>query len=152
MVGADRLCAARQSCPPVVRAAPHRDARVQFAPDRPSNVSAEPLGLGDTVSSMTRPIVAIDPVDTPFNSFVERFSRAIAAAGGDPVPMGWSLGELLRTDMVILHWPTLFMSLTSRKKAFAQLLRFRIARLMRGTRLVWVAHNVAPHEDGARHE
>ncbi|MBY8829744.1 hypothetical protein [Hephaestia mangrovi] len=101
---------------------------------------------------MTRPIVAIDPVDTPFNSFVERFSRAIAAAGGDPVPMGWSLGELLRTDMVILHWPTLFMSLTSRKKAFAQLLRFRIARLMRGTRLVWVAHNVAPHEDGARHE
>lgn len=101
---------------------------------------------------MSRPVVAIDPVDTPFNSFVGRFSEAVAAAGGEPVPMRWSLSELLRTDMVILHWPSLFMSVTSRKKAFAQLARFRLARWVRGTRLVWVAHNVAPHEARAKHD
>ncbi len=96
-------------------------------------------------------VVAIDPVESSFNSFVARFAEAVAAGGARVVPYAPELRPLLGANAVIIHWPALFMGATSRRKALHQLARFRLARLIHGTRLIWVAHNVAQHDGGGRH-
>lgn len=93
--------------------------------------------------------IAIDPVETPYNSFVGRFANAVRATGASVVPYQSNLRALLRTDVAIIHWPTLFMGAHSRRKAWVQLARFAIAR-RRGMRLIWVAHNLAAHDESAR--
>jgi len=90
--------------------------------------------------------IEVDPYDSAFNSFVTRFTQALKSTGADVAPFDPSLRSLLRSDVVILHWPKIFMGDTSRRRALFLLAKLSIARLA-GTKVVWVAHNVVSHDE-----
>ena len=107
------------------------------------------------------PTLGLAPLDTPANAFCQAFSdalsgefdcrhvpiaeledwRAIARRAGKRV--GGRAG-----DVVIMHWPTFFFRPSSRRDTLARLGRMAQARA-RGTRFVWVVHNLQPHDGGA---
>lgn len=91
--------------------------------------------------------VALDPMTNEFNAFNSLFTQAVARTGVETVPYQWGLRELARNDAVILHWPDAFMNPVNARAAAGQLARLLLLRRTRGLKLVWVAHNVAPHED-----
>ncbi len=55
----------------------------------------------------------------------------------------------MQYDVVIFHWPDEFFArqpLHARWKVALKLFLLRLARLLRGVRLIWVAHNAQPHD------
>jgi beta-1,4-mannosyltransferase len=84
------------------------------------------------------------------NPYNARLYEAMDTADVDVRDLSWLRLLLRRVDVVHLHWPSLtFLSGHRASLMVARLVLFysilRIARL-RGTRLIWTAHNVDEHE------
>ncbi|MEN7536254.1 glycosyltransferase [Aurantiacibacter flavus] len=92
--------------------------------------------------------IALSPVSTESNAFCNLFTQAVEQAGMQPVPYQWGLRDLSGTDAVIFHWPDRFLRPDDPYTTAQQLWRLLLLRKTHGLKLVWVAHNVAPH-DGA---
>jgi len=97
-----------------------------------------------------KPIVSIDPV-TSDNSFIPRFAKAVADAGAEVRSHSPYFRAMMASDVVILHWPKLFMGEADTREAVKGLLRIMASRRFGRTRLVWLAHNVSQHDGAARH-
>jgi beta-1,4-mannosyltransferase len=96
-------------------------------------------------------VIAIAP-NSAANTFVNAFGRALAEGGFRVV--GYSYGSQLPkgTEVLIMHWPDVFFSeQTERRTAeLNQLLNEWIAaKENRGLHLVWVMHNLRPHNESA---
>jgi beta-1,4-mannosyltransferase len=95
-----------------------------------------------------RPLrLALSPLSSTENAFVTSFTDALSGGGAKVCDHAWRMRRLIGVDVVLLHWPNEFMGRNSRRRAIPMLLRMQAARAM-GTRFVWVAHNLRPH-DGA---
>ena len=95
-----------------------------------------------------RPILALKPLSADGNAFSGAFSGHLDPAF-DRVAFEWDGLGRRAYDAVVFHWPTEFFRPTRRKETLAFLARMALDRL-RGTRFVWVAHNLAPHDGGSR--
>lgn len=85
------------------------------------------------------------------NPYNARLYTAMTAEGVLVRDLSWARLLLAKVDVVHLHWPDLtFLSGIRRYRVVARLVFFfaflRVARL-RGTRLIWTAHNVTSHEE-----
>lgn len=93
--------------------------------------------------------VALMPRTLPLNKFIDLFSSSIESAGNATHDFAWSGAGLWTSDAVILHWPDQFFlkrGLSGSLKSYAKLFMLRAAKLFKGQRVVWVAHNLAPHD------
>ena len=96
--------------------------------------------------------VALMPYTLPVNKFVDLFSDSIQKAGNNTRGFSWTGTGLWTSDIVILHWPNQFFlkkKLVGTLQSYAKLAVLRMARLLRGSRIIWVAHNVVPHDSGS---
>ena len=92
--------------------------------------------------------IALAPLEVRANTFVRAFTECLRAGGFDTVAYGYEPEFPPGTDVVIFHWPNRFFAPASDAAAEAaeQLLAaWRSARAA-GTRFLWVAHNVHPHD------
>jgi glycosyltransferase involved in cell wall biosynthesis len=83
------------------------------------------------------------------NSFARQFARSIAENGIDVREFSWRPPNLWASDVIIFHWPNLFFSPPAGLdgvKTRMKLKALEAARHMRGTKLIWVAHNLWPHD------
>jgi glycosyltransferase involved in cell wall biosynthesis len=83
------------------------------------------------------------------NSFARQFAHSIAENGIDVREFSWRLPSLWAPDVIIFHWPNLFFSPPGGLDGVAtgmKLKALEAARRLRGARLVWVAHNLWPHD------
>ncbi|RAI03837.1 hypothetical protein DLJ53_05035 [Acuticoccus sediminis] len=94
-----------------------------------------------------RPVVALKPLSAEGNAFSGAFSGHIDPAF-ECVPFGWDGLGRRAYDVVVFHWPTEFFRPTSRKQTLRYLAEMAADRA-RGTRFIWVAHNLAPHDGGS---
>lgn len=90
--------------------------------------------------------IAIAPLSSEFNEFTGLFAAAIQTAGALPVEYQWGIRSLSRCDAVIFHWPEQFIKIEDWQFALKQLIRIRYLRRTHGLKVVWVAHNVFPHD------
>ncbi len=95
-------------------------------------------------------IIALAPLASEFNEFNSLFATALENAGARPVEYNWGLRSLSRCDAVIFHWPDQFIKTGQSLSAFKQILRIAILRRTHGLKVVWVAHNVLPHDTDGR--
>lgn len=96
--------------------------------------------------------VALMPYTLPVNKFVDLFSDSIHKAGNDTREFTWSGTGLWTSDIAILHWPNQFFlkrKLIGTLQSYAKLVMLRMARLFKGSRIIWVAHNVVPHDSAS---
>lgn len=93
-------------------------------------------------------IIALAPLLSEFNAFTALFAEAVERAGGTPVAYRWGFRDLARCDAVIFHWPEQFIGSGGRLFALGQLLRIALLKRTHGLKVVWVAHNVHPHDRG----
>lgn len=113
-------------------------------------MQAGPLSLtprNSAVPGRRRPVVALKPLAADGNAFAGAFAAHLDSAF-KCVPFAWEGLGRRAYDVVVFHWPTEFFRPTSRKQTAALLARMALDRL-RGTRFVWVAHNLAPHDGGS---
>ncbi len=92
--------------------------------------------------------VALMPRTLPVNKFIDQFSSSIEAAGNHTRDLTWSGNGLWTSDVAILHWPDQFFlkrNFFGALKSYIKLAMLHAARL-KGQRIIWVAHNVAPHD------
>ncbi len=93
-----------------------------------------------------RKIVAVDPLDSDFNAFTRTFAETLSDIGIEPVEYRWDLRALSRYDAVLFHWPTAFMSPDSEYAALKQLAKIQLVKKTHGLKVIWLAHNVHPHD------
>lgn len=94
--------------------------------------------------------VALAPTTTKANAFNSLFTQAVRRTGVETVEYQWGLRELARNDAVIFHWPDEFMNPLDWRASASQLARLLLLQRTHGLKLVWIAHNVTPHDNGAR--
>lgn len=99
---------------------------------------------------MTKPILALKPLRAEGNSFSGLFSGHIDSSAFECVGFDWEKLGRGFYDVVIFHWPTEFFRPESRKATLRLLGRMLKDKLRRGTKFVWVAHNLEPHDGGGR--
>jgi glycosyltransferase involved in cell wall biosynthesis len=85
------------------------------------------------------------------NAFTVLFARALAAHGHRVKE--FSFRKLLSFQVVIFHWPNSLLSGSSRDGSLSLRWRLKLkflelARRFAGLKIVWVAHNVRPHDTG----
>lgn len=93
--------------------------------------------------------VALMPRTLSVNKFIDLFSASIALGGHATHAFSWKGRAGWSSDVVILHWPDQFFlkrNWFGSLKSYAKLFMLRAARRLNGQRVVWVAHNVAPHD------
>jgi beta-1,4-mannosyltransferase len=93
-------------------------------------------------------VIAIAP-NNAANTFVNAFGRAIADGGFRVVGYGYGSQLPKGTDVLIMHWPDIFFSEQTEQRIaeLNQLLdEWIAAKENRGLRLVWVVHNLKPHD------
>jgi beta-1,4-mannosyltransferase len=81
------------------------------------------------------------------NAFTALFAQALVA-NGFPVE-DFSFRKLLTFRVVIFHWPNSFLSSSARRGSLSLRLKLKLLELARrftGLKIVWVAHNVRPHD------
>ncbi|MDB5689569.1 MAG: gumI [Sphingomonas bacterium] len=115
--------------------AQHVGGREEPLPSHSGTAPAKPLQL------------ALSPLGSAENPFVGSFTDALRGGGAEVRSHKWRLRTLIGVDVVMMHWPNEFMGRSSRRDVLPKLLTMRAARAL-GTRFVWVAHNLRPH-DGA---
>lgn len=96
-----------------------------------------------------RGLVCVKPLSGPGNPFQKLFAQALSDEGYLVREFYWRNLCFKKMDFVIFHWPDeFFLNLGpwSTFKVSIKLVLLRIARILRRTRLVWVAHNTAPHD------
>ena len=121
--------------------APNPAARADAAPPPRAGATER----GGATERDGRPVIALDPLATPGNGFCELFAAALAPR---PVEaLDWDRAVRGHYDAAVLHWPTAFFRPSRRAWTALALLRMARARV-RGTRFVWVVHNLRPHDGG----
>ncbi|WP_157956208.1 glycosyltransferase [Acuticoccus yangtzensis] len=100
-----------------------------------------------TPQKASPPVVALKPLSAEGNAFSGAFSGHMDAAF-KTVGFAWDRLGTRAYDVVVFHWPTEFFRPTRRKDTLALLARMA-ADKARGTRFLWVAHNLAPHDGGS---
>jgi glycosyltransferase involved in cell wall biosynthesis len=94
--------------------------------------------------------VAISPAfKAKGNAFTVLFARALGANGHRVKE--FSFRKLLSYRVVIFHWPNSFLSRSSLRGSLSLRLRLKLkllelAHRFTGLKVVWVAHNVRPHD------
>jgi glycosyltransferase involved in cell wall biosynthesis len=104
---------------------------------------ASPFLVGPSPAKPLR--LALAPLRSTENPFVGRFADALRDQGAALRDHAWRMSALLANDVVVMHWPNEFMGRSSRRRTIPKLMLMRAARAL-GTRFVWVAHNLRPHE------
>ncbi len=97
--------------------------------------------------------IGMAPLHTGSNRFVGRFAECFTEGGITPREFSWQALPLGRFDLVLFHWPNEFFAARDLAQRFSAALKLALmaeARLLYGTRFVWVVHNVAPHDEGVR--
>jgi beta-1,4-mannosyltransferase len=93
-----------------------------------------------------RPLrIALSPLHSTENPFVGSFADALRGPHTELRDHRWRLSALIGVDVVLMHWPNEFMGRNSRRRAIPILLHMQAARVL-GTRFVWIAHNLRPHD------
>ncbi|MET4483339.1 glycosyltransferase [Bradyrhizobium sp. F1.13.3] len=92
--------------------------------------------------------IAIKPLRSEANHFVGNFANCLQRNGYSVGRFEWR--SFYQAKTVILHWPDEFFKKLSFRQALGcvvKLLLMRLGRAVRGSRFIWVAHNVQPHEN-----
>lgn len=95
---------------------------------------------------MQEKVVALAPLSNEFNAFTSLFASALQDAGARPVEYHWGFRSLSRCDAVIFHWPEQLIASGEWTSALKQILRLRVLRRTHGLKVLWMAHNVSPHD------
>jgi beta-1,4-mannosyltransferase len=96
-----------------------------------------------------KPVLALKPMRAPGNSFAGLFSDHIDGESFERVQFDWEQLGRGSYDIVLFHWPTEFFRPASRKTTLELLGRMLRDKVFHGTRFVWVAHNLEPHDGGS---
>ena len=88
-------------------------------------------------------VIAIAPLAGP-NDFLSDFAQALGT-DRPVVDYDKNFDALRRAKLVIFHWPNEFFARIGRRDAIVHLAHILRAK-MRGTRFIWVAHNLRPHD------
>jgi hypothetical protein len=90
--------------------------------------------------------VALKPISSAMNSFPGHFALSIDRSKLDVVP--WRRPDVgrCRYDIVVFHWPDDFFGAAPQKGIFGLLAKMLLDRLTRGTKYIWVFHNIRPHD------
>jgi len=95
-------------------------------------------------------VISLMPLSIDWKiDFVNMFSQELSRQGYEVREFRWKSFGLQRTKFVFLHWPNEFFVNTGRlevPKSLVKLAVLHVAKLLWGTKVVWVAHNAAPHE------
>jgi glycosyltransferase involved in cell wall biosynthesis len=95
-------------------------------------------------------IISLLPLKFPWKiDFVNMLSEELSKQGYAVRAFRWKSFGLQKTTFIVLHWPDEFFVNSGRVgtlKSFIKLGVIHIAKLLWRTKLVWVAHNAAPHD------
>jgi beta-1,4-mannosyltransferase len=92
--------------------------------------------------------IAIAPIQAA-NTFVKAFAQSIAEGGYEVRGCNYQTDPQENTNVLVLHWPDdFFREQTEQRTLELECLldTWRSAKLHHGLRLVWVAHNLMPHD------
>ena len=117
-------------------------------PEAAAGTAAPTHGAAGRVAARRR-VLALKPLSAPGNEFSGRFSEHIDHAAFETTGFDWGALGRGRYDIVVFHWPTEFFRPTSRKATALLLARMLADKVRHGTRFVWVAHNLSPHDGGS---
>ena len=94
-----------------------------------------------------KPILAINPIASEANSFTGRFSASLDRSRFQVLP--WQRAETGRGryEIVLFHWPNSFFGPVKADEVKI-LARMLLDKIRRGTKYVWVVHNIRPHDRG----
>ena len=94
-------------------------------------------------------VVALSPLRTADNAYCESFSGSL---DGRLSLTAFDWIRLRRGEFAValFHWPNTFFRPDRRRDTWRQLAELTYARLRHGTRLVWVVHNLQPHDGAER--
>lgn len=98
------------------------------------------------VSQNFQRTIAVAPLVSDFNEFTKLFADTLVRIGLQPVQYKWGARELSRCNAVLFHWPNEFMSSRYDYTALKQLARINLIKKTHGLKVIWLAHNVYPHE------
>ncbi|KQP21183.1 hypothetical protein ASF45_03080 [Pseudorhodoferax sp. Leaf265] len=93
--------------------------------------------------------MALMPRTLPLNKFIDLFRTSIESAGNATYDFSWSWAKVWAADAIILHWPDQFFrksDLPGSLKLYAKITMLWAAKILGGRRVVWVAHNLTPHD------
>lgn len=95
-------------------------------------------------------VVAVRPLADPSNAFAGSFAEAIRRECFEVREFDWSAKGLTAANVAIVHWPYELLGIGGWKRLKRLLRIYRDIRTARrkGLKLVWVAHNIAPHDGG----
>lgn len=94
---------------------------------------------------MTGPLsVHIRPLRSDMNTYPGSFSAALERSGASAFDFSTDKRSSGKPDVIILHWPNEFFIRLGTLRTY-KLLASLLAAKLRGTRIVWVVHNLAPH-------
>ncbi|NRG16316.1 glycosyltransferase family 4 protein [Rhizobiales bacterium] len=92
-------------------------------------------------------VIAMRPNTSRDNAFVDLFSHSLANCGFKLKDFNWELSPFAGADYVILHWPEYFFAQPTLESRF-RMAMVRFMKFVFGTKFVWVAHNIRPHDGG----
>lgn len=105
---------------------------------------------GRRVGRGGRPLrLALRPLRAKGNSFAGLFADHLSRRNFEVVPFSWDELDRGGHDVVLIHWPTEFFRPDSRKATLSLLWRLARAKVRHGTRIVWLVHNIHPHDGGS---
>ncbi len=96
-----------------------------------------------------RAMVSLCPLEDGENRFTSLFSSAISEQGYAIEAFRWRSLGLRRSNFVFIHWPDDFFTYNGtlgRLRPLVKLSIMHTARVLWGTRFIWVAHNAVPHD------
>lgn len=94
--------------------------------------------------------IAVAPLATDFNAYTGLFANALSDAGARVVEYTWGFRSLSGCDAVVFHWPDQVIKPGETLSALKQILKIAFLKRTHGLKVVWVAHNVFPHDTGDR--
>jgi beta-1,4-mannosyltransferase len=107
------------------------------------------LGFVNSARTCKGTVIALCPLGSPFNRYVDLFAKALADQQYAIREFRWHPAVLKKTNVAIIHWPNEFFSTQGMSAAIKSILKIGVMRLSRyfwRTRFVWVAHNAGPHD------
>lgn len=113
-------------------------------------IAASNIILGASTLSNKNMLFA-HPKSDPTNSFASLFSTSLVHRGFDVREFTW--GPRIWPGTILLHWPDEFFGANSVKgyiKAALKLAVLLVSKSLRRTKIIWVCHNVKPHDKCAK--
>ncbi len=92
--------------------------------------------------------IGLFPRVSEANEFVQSFTAALEKSSFETASAPVSPSELEAVDFVVYHWPWFLARGMSLRGALRGLRDLFFAQRSRGLKVVWVAHNVRPHDSG----